>query len=292
MELAIPLSRKGEPLFRQVYLGLRNAILSGVLPAGIDCRRHATWQSNWGYRGRWCFWPMTSCWPKALQWAGAVREPMSPPGWPGPRLRVRSAWPNFDWRALARRPLRLWKTSILSGANLFPSATILRMDEATSRLFLSRSGGAFWLRHARQAPVRELDYGPKRLGASTCAKPSVLICGGLARWFAIRLKSLSSTARSKRWIWLLECSSNAATAWRSRIRITTARAKFYRAAGAQLLPVPVDRDGLNPARLPEHANMVFVTPSHQFPTGAILPLAAPSCAPRMGQAQEFSYRRE
>jgi len=34
MELMIPLSQKGEPLFRQVYLGLRQAILSGVLRAG------------------------------------------------------------------------------------------------------------------------------------------------------------------------------------------------------------------------------------------------------------------
>src|SRR5258708_20824798 len=34
MELAIPLSKKGEPLFRQVYLGLRQAILSGAFPAG------------------------------------------------------------------------------------------------------------------------------------------------------------------------------------------------------------------------------------------------------------------
>jgi len=49
--------------------------------------------------------------------------------------------------------------------------------------------------------------------------------------------------------------------------------EVLRAAGAQLLPVPVDRDGLDPAQLPEHASVVFVTPSHQFPTGAILPLA-------------------
>jgi GntR family transcriptional regulator/MocR family aminotransferase len=34
MELAIPLSENGEPLFRQVYAGLRKAILSGSLPAG------------------------------------------------------------------------------------------------------------------------------------------------------------------------------------------------------------------------------------------------------------------
>ena len=43
-----------------------------------------------------------------------------------------------------------------------------------------------------------------------------------------------------------------------------------RAAGARLRPVPVDHEGLDPARLPDDARMVFVTPSHQFPTGAIL----------------------
>ena len=39
------------------------------------------------------------------------------------------------------------------------------------------------------------------------------------------------------------------------------------------MPVPVDRDGLIPAKLPEDARVCFVTPSHQFPTGAILTLA-------------------
>ncbi|MGC1360681.1 MAG: GntR family transcriptional regulator, partial [Silvibacterium sp.] len=34
MQLAIPLSKEGEPLYRQIYIGLRQAILSGVLPAG------------------------------------------------------------------------------------------------------------------------------------------------------------------------------------------------------------------------------------------------------------------
>ena len=33
MELSIPLSKKNEPLFRQVYKGLRKAILSGAFPA-------------------------------------------------------------------------------------------------------------------------------------------------------------------------------------------------------------------------------------------------------------------
>ena len=34
MELSIPLSKKNEPLFRQVYKGLRKAILSGEFVAG------------------------------------------------------------------------------------------------------------------------------------------------------------------------------------------------------------------------------------------------------------------
>jgi GntR family transcriptional regulator/MocR family aminotransferase len=45
-----------------------------------------------------------------------------------------------------------------------------------------------------------------------------------------------------------------------------------RAAGALLRPVPVDRDGLDPSRLPSDALLALVTPSHQFPTGAILSL--------------------
>ncbi|HEX8814664.1 MAG TPA: PLP-dependent aminotransferase family protein [Terriglobales bacterium] len=44
-------------------------------------------------------------------------------------------------------------------------------------------------------------------------------------------------------------------------------------AGARLVAAPVDRDGLNPAKLPRDAALAFVTPSHQFPTGAILPFA-------------------
>lgn len=49
-----------------------------------------------------------------------------------------------------------------------------------------------------------------------------------------------------------------------------------RAAGAQATAVPVDGDGFSPelaARLCPQARLAFVTPSHQFPTGATMPLA-------------------
>jgi GntR family transcriptional regulator/MocR family aminotransferase len=48
-----------------------------------------------------------------------------------------------------------------------------------------------------------------------------------------------------------------------------------RAAGARLVPIGVDLDGMQVERLARlaPARLVCVTPSHQFPTGAILPLA-------------------
>lgn len=37
-------------------------------------------------------------------------------------------------------------------------------------------------------------------------------------------------------------------------------------------PVEVDKDGLNPDALPDHADVIFTTPSHQSPTNATMPL--------------------
>ena len=42
--------------------------------------------------------------------------------------------------------------------------------------------------------------------------------------------------------------------------------------GARIVPVPVDGAGLRTDRLPRRARLAYVTPSHQFPTGAVLPL--------------------
>lgn len=42
--------------------------------------------------------------------------------------------------------------------------------------------------------------------------------------------------------------------------------------GATLLPVQVDREGVDPSRLPAEAPLVYTTPSHQYPLGATLSL--------------------
>ena len=49
--------------------------------------------------------------------------------------------------------------------------------------------------------------------------------------------------------------------------------QVFTAHGAHVRGCRVDGDGLVPTALPENARLAVVTPSHQFPTGALLPLA-------------------
>jgi GntR family transcriptional regulator/MocR family aminotransferase len=49
--------------------------------------------------------------------------------------------------------------------------------------------------------------------------------------------------------------------------------EVFRAAGAKLVPISVDWEGINPKLLDEPSRIVFTTPSHQFPTGTVLSLS-------------------
>ena len=50
-----------------------------------------------------------------------------------------------------------------------------------------------------------------------------------------------------------------------------ARAIF--SLGGEVVPVGMDRDGIDPMRVPERSSVLFCTPSHQCPTGLSMPLA-------------------
>ncbi|WPC05023.1 PLP-dependent aminotransferase family protein [Pseudomonas benzenivorans] len=60
----------------------------------------------------------------------------------------------------------------------------------------------------------------------------------------------------------------------------------FEAAGARVLGVPVDREGLRVDCLPEQAKLVYVTPSHQFPLGQ------PMSLPRRLALLEWARRRQ
>lgn len=128
------------------------------------------------------------------------------------------------------------------------------------------------LRCVRKAPIQAFDYGPTagnlalreaiashlhRSRAVSCDASQVIIVNGSQQALDLVVRVL------------VERNSRVAI---ENPHYQGAR-EIFRAVGARLQPVPVDRDGIDPAQLPRSARMVFVTPSHQFPTGAVLPLA-------------------
>jgi GntR family transcriptional regulator/MocR family aminotransferase len=272
MELAIPLSKEGEPLFRQVYLGVRQAILSGAFSAGDRL-------------------PSTRDLAEQLGISRTVvllaYDQLLAEGFVGGRGGSGTYVSESLNRSGLKRseksatlPLSRFGVAAANavGAVDFPSRQFapLRFDFVSGRTDTATFPFETWrrilLRHAREAPVRELDYGPavgslvlreaicnhvRRSRAVVCDPSEVIIVNGSQQ-------ALDLIARV-----LVERGDKVAI---EDPQYPGAR-EVLRAAGARLQPVAVDRDGLNPAKLPEHASLVFVTPSHQFPTGAILPLA-------------------
>jgi GntR family transcriptional regulator/MocR family aminotransferase len=127
------------------------------------------------------------------------------------------------------------------------------------------------MRHALKTSIREVDYGPaagvpalreaiclhlRRSRAVVCDPAEVIVVSGAQQALDLVTRILVDRGDPV----AIEDPQYQGTK------------EVLRAAGARLVPVPVDREGMDPAKLPRRAKAVFVTPSHQFPTGAILPL--------------------
>jgi len=272
MELVIPLSRKGEPLFRQIYSGLRQAILSGALPAGsrLPSTRDLCEQLSVSRT------VVLLAYDLLLAEGFAVGRGGS--GTYVPEGLGRST-PKREKRA-ARLRLSRYGSAAAEAVEAVDSprrkSLPVRYDFAYGRSAIESFPLEMWrrtlMRHARQAPIREFEYGPaagslvlreaicahlRRSRAVVCDPSELIVVNGSQQ--AIDLVARVLVERGDR-VAIEDPQYNGTR-------------EVLRAAGAQLLPVPVDRDGLIPARLPEQAGLVFVTPSHQFPTGAILSLA-------------------
>jgi GntR family transcriptional regulator/MocR family aminotransferase len=272
MELTIPISKSGEPLFRQVYFGLRHAILAGNFPAGGRLPSTRDLAQQLGISRT----VVLLAYDQLLAEGFAVGRGRSGTyvfeGF-GKSAHVnarRSAEPRLSRFGLAA-------VDALKTVD-YPRRrpTSLRYDFSDGRSDVETFPFEAWrrilLRHARMAPVRQFDYGEAvgsfdlreaicahvgRSRAVVCDPSEVIIVNGSQQ--ALDLVARVLVERGDR-VAIEEPHYNG-------IR------EVLRAAGARLLPVPVDREGLDPSRLPRNAKMVFVTPSHQFPTGVILPLA-------------------
>jgi GntR family transcriptional regulator/MocR family aminotransferase len=272
MPFAIPLSKTGGPLFQQVYIGLRKAILSGAFRRGqkLPSTREVAEQLGVsrtvvllaydqllaegftvGRLGSGTYVSSDVNVPRSTRTQESAKVNLSRFGY-----AAASAWSRMTFAQSTMRSLPYDFVYGRSDLETFPF-------EMWRRILL---------RCARNAPVSELDYGPAaghtalreaiathllRSRAVMCDPCQVLVVNGSQQ--ALDLIARVLIERGDRVA--IEDPSYQGTR------------EILRAAGARLLPIAVDRDGLDPERLPASARAAFVTPSHQFPTGAILPLA-------------------
>jgi GntR family transcriptional regulator/MocR family aminotransferase len=274
MQLAIPITKKGAPLFRQVYQGVRQAILSGTLPA--DARLPSTRDLADQLK--------VSRTVVLLAYDQLLAEGFVAGRGGSGTYVAKGLSANRSTTSKKSTPLRL---SIFGAAAAEASGTLgyqtrrtiaKRFDFACGRsesdieTFPFEMWRRILMRHARKTSVSELDYGPpagsmalraaiashlSRSRAVVCDPSEVVVVNGSQQALDLIVRVLLE--RGDRVV--IENPSYQGTR------------EILSVAGARLLPVPVDRDGLDPAKLAVGARMCFVTPSHQFPTGTILPLA-------------------
>ena len=272
MQLVIPLARKGPPLFRQVYLGLRQNLLSGVLRAGERLPSTRDLAEQLGVSRTIVVLAyehlLAEGFVEGRLGSGtyvAAGLGANRPRTPGQSAKVRlsrfgvsseKAAPRITFPARGRRGLRY--------------------DFAYGRAQVSEFPFAVWgrilMHKARSTSVEKIDYAPpagsvalreaicdhlRRSRAVVCDASQVIVVNGSQQ-------ALDLVARV-----LIERGDPVAI---EDPQYQGSR-EVLRACHARIHPVRVDREGLDPAKLAKGARLVFVTPSHQFPTGAILPLA-------------------
>jgi len=271
MALVIPLVKGAGPISRQVYLGLRGAIVHGTFRPGDRLPATRDLAEQLGVSRT----VVLLAYDQLLSEGFVEGRPGS--GTYASKVFGANPRPAAD---SARLRLSRFGTSAAEAATTvdFPRRcpAALRYDFAYRRSGVDEFPFEVWrrilMRRARKASVRHFDYGPaagslalreaiavhlRRSRAAVCDASQVIIVNGSQQ-------ALDLAARV-----LMERGDRVVV---EEPQYQGAR-EVFRAAGARLHPVPVDGDGLNPAELPRSARIAFVTPSHQFPTGAILPLA-------------------
>jgi GntR family transcriptional regulator / MocR family aminotransferase len=270
VSFVIPLLKTDEPLSRQIYLWFRQAILRRVMSSAerLPSTRELAEQLH------------VSRTVVVLAYEQLLAEGFVE-GRAGSGTYVANILGDGPTNLRASRvKIRLSRYGHALGAQ--PSANFLgkpsprlRYDFAYGRSDIEVFPFEMWrrmlLRHARKASIRALDYGPtggsialreaiavhlRRSRAVFCDPSQVIVVSGSQQ--ALDLVARVLIDRGDR----IAVEDPCYQGTREILRMT----------GARILAMPVDRDGLDPGKLPDRTRMVFVTPSHQFPTGAVLSL--------------------
>lgn len=270
MQFALPLSRGSSSLRKQIYAGVRSAILSGKLASGARLPSTRDLAEQTGVSRS----VILEAYDQLLAEGFVVG---------------RSGSGTYVGQGLSNQRNASKSTNLrLSGFGTAAAQTAKGLDasghpsrfrydfkfgrsESDITTFPFEQWQRVLTRNVRRASLTQLDYGPAAGNPALRAA----ICAHLGRSRAV--------ASDPSQVIIVSGSQQAldliARVMLERGDVVAIENPSYqgaqqilRAAGATLVPVAVDRDGLNPARLPSEAHVCFVTPSHQFPTGAILPL--------------------
>jgi GntR family transcriptional regulator/MocR family aminotransferase len=268
--LAIPLSGRDGPLFCQVYRRLRDAILAGAFRSGQKLPSTRDLADQLGvsrtvvltaydqlladgfavarlgsgtYVAGGCtrpqlIRPRESAALRLSRFGSRAAAAVKRVQVPGPRRRSLPYDFAYGRSDLDSFPFEAWRRALLRCAR---KASIVDLDYA-------EAAGSLALREAICTHVR-------RSRAVNCDPSQVIVVNGSQQ-------ALDLVARV-----LIEPGDRVAI----EDPAYQGTREILRAADARLVPVSVDREGLDPRMLPTRARAAFVTPSHQFPTGAILP---------------------
>ena len=267
----IPLSQSGGPLFRQIYLSLRRQILSGNFRPGDRLPATRSLAEELG----------VSRTVVLLAYEQLLAEGFAT-GHAGSGTYVSEAV-HIKRTHSAERLAKVRLSSFGSAAAKSNarmrvpsrSLSVCRYDFAYGRSDLDTFPFEAWrrivLKQLRAASIRSFDYGHpggndklreaiaahlRRSRAVVCDPEQVIVVSGSQQALDLVTRVLIERGNQV----AVEDPMYQGT----RLSLV--------AAGARLQPVRVDSKGLDPERLSNDARMVVVTPSHQFPTGAILPL--------------------
>jgi GntR family transcriptional regulator/MocR family aminotransferase len=270
--MLIPLKKKGsEPLSRQVYLWIRHAIVERALRPGesLPSTRELAEENSisrtvvvqaydqltaegfiTGRRGSGTY----------------VSEHLHPAASPAPQRSASVRLSQFGAAA----------TSIVrSGLSPVRDSHTLRYDFAYGGCSLDDFPLAAWrrilLRRTRSAPLRSFDYSAaagntalreaitdhlRRSRAIHCDVSQLVIVNGSQQALDLTIRLLLNPGDPV----VVEDPQY------------HGMRQLLLAARLRVRTVPVDHDGIDLRQMPRHAKLAMVTPSHQFPTGAVLPL--------------------
>lgn len=276
---SLPLDpRSSAPLYRQLYDGVRHAILQGHLRAGtrlpstraladgLNLSRNTIALAYEqllaegyveGRAGSGTY--VSRALPEQLLHASsATSSPAQRPGTPAVLARRGEALTSGP-QSLARYPHGVRAFYRGAAVDAFPFGiwtrlVLRRLRARPSHLLGSSDRGGH--RPLREAIARYL--GTSR--AVQCCPEQVIVCSGSLRALDFSMRLLLDEGEA---VWLEDPCYHSARS-------------IIKGAGARLIPVPVDEEGLDVAdgvaRCPG-GRMAYVTPSHQYPLGMTMSLA-------------------